>query len=77
MKDIMGNDLKVGQIVVYGMGQSMTLLVGTIDKINNKTVTIHRELPRMIWDRSKGGYIQTGVSVDVKHRTPENVVVVG
>ena len=41
--DKLGNEIKVGDKVVFGMGQSMTLLIGEVTKINAKTVTILRK----------------------------------
>lgn len=38
--DIFGTPLTVGDIVAFGLGQTMNLSVGTIIKINPKTVTI-------------------------------------
>ena len=43
MKDILGNDLAVGDKVVFGTAQSMRLMQGVITKINAKTVMIKHE----------------------------------
>jgi len=43
MKDIIGNELTVGDKVVFGMGGSMNLLQGIVTKINPKTVTIEQK----------------------------------
>lgn len=50
MKDILGNDLAVGDKVVFGTAQSMHLMVGTIKKIHPKTVMIsHEEYKNHSW----------------------------
>lgn len=38
--DIFGSPLAVGDVVAFGLGGTMNLSVGTIIKINPKTVTI-------------------------------------
>ncbi len=43
MKDILGNDLQVGDKVVFGTAQSMRLMTGIISKIHPKTVMIKHE----------------------------------
>lgn len=43
MKDILGNDLSVGDKVVFGTAQSMCLMKGVITKIHPKTVMIKHE----------------------------------
>lgn len=43
MKDILGNDLSVGDKVVFGTAQSMRLMQGVITKIHPKTVIISHE----------------------------------
>jgi len=48
--DKIGNEIKVGDKVVFGMGQSMTLLIGEVTKINTKTVTILRKWKQWGWD---------------------------
>lgn len=40
MKDLLGNELSVGDAVVFGGGQHKTLYTGLIAKINPKTVSI-------------------------------------
>lgn len=49
--DKVGNEIKVGDKLVFGMGQSMTLLIGEVTKINDKTVTILRK-----WKQQRMGY---------------------
>ena len=41
--DILNNQLRVGDKVVFGSAQSLTLRTGTITKINDKTVNIKHE----------------------------------
>lgn len=41
--DILNNQLRVGDKVVFGSAQSLTLRTGTITKINSKTVSIKHE----------------------------------
>lgn len=41
--DILNNQLRVGDKVVFGSAQSLALRTGTISKINDKTVTIKHE----------------------------------
>lgn len=41
--DILNNQLRVGDKVVFGSAQSLTLRIGIITKINDKTVTIKHE----------------------------------
>lgn len=43
MKDILGNDLSVGDKVVFGTAQSMHLMIGIISKIHPRTVMIKHE----------------------------------
>ena len=43
MRDILGNPLSVGDKVVFGTAQSMSLMQGVISKINPKTVIISHE----------------------------------
>lgn len=47
MKDIIGNELAVGDKVVFGMAQTMCLHTGTITKISEKTVKIKHDVR---WD---------------------------
>jgi hypothetical protein len=42
-QDITGKEIQAGHEVVFGMGQSMTLLLGLVVKINPKTVTIEHK----------------------------------
>lgn len=50
--DILGNEIQVGNEVVFGMAQHMHLLRGVVVKIHNKTVTIvHRD--EVEWDGSE------------------------
>lgn len=43
MKDILGNELVIGDKVVFGTAQSMHLMVGIVSKIHPKTVMIKHE----------------------------------
>lgn len=43
MKDILGNDLVIGDKVVFGTAQSMRLMTGIISKIHPKTIMIKHE----------------------------------
>lgn len=43
MKDILGNNLAVGDEVVFGTAQSMRLMIGVVSKVNPKTVMIKHE----------------------------------
>jgi len=43
MKDILGNELSVGDTVVFGSAGSMCLRKGEVVKINPKTVIIKHE----------------------------------
>ena len=43
MKDLLGRELKIGDMVVFGSAGSMTLRTGKVIKINNKTVNIAHE----------------------------------
>lgn len=40
MKDLFNNEIEVGATVAYGKGQSKTLLLGKVTKLNPKTVSI-------------------------------------
>lgn len=52
MKDILGNDLQVGDKVVFGMAQTMQLHTGTIMKVNAKTVKIKHEAYQNGWQET-------------------------
>lgn len=69
--DKLGNEIKVGDKVVFGMGQSMTLLIGEVTKINDKTVTILRK-----WKQQRMGYKEMFECQDEYRRLFDNVVVV-
>ena len=69
--DKIGNEIKVGDKVVFGMGQSMTLLIGEVTKINTKTVTILRKWKQWGWDGKEVFECQ-----DEYRRLFDNVVVV-
>lgn len=69
--DKLGNEIKVGDKVVFGMGQSMTLLIGEVIKINDKTVTILRK-----WKQQRMGYKEMFECQDEYRRLFDNVVVV-
>lgn len=43
MKDILGNELALGDTVVFGKAQTMCLHKGKVIKINAKTVIIEHE----------------------------------
>lgn len=43
MKDLLGRELNVGDMVVFGSAGSMTLRRGKVIKVNNKTVNITHE----------------------------------
>lgn len=69
--DKVGNEIKVGDKVVFGMGQSMTLLIGEVTKINAKTVTILRKWKQRRWDSKELVECQ-----DEYRRLFDNVVVI-
>jgi len=49
-KDILGNELNVGDKVVFGKAQKMALHTGFIVQINKKTVKIEHEEYRNGWN---------------------------
>ena len=52
MKDILGNDLEIGDKVVFGMAQTMRLHTGEIIKISTKTVKIKHEVYQNGWQET-------------------------
>lgn len=69
--DKIGNEIKVGDKVVFGMGQSMTLLIGEVTKINDKTVTILRK-----WKQRRAYSKEVFECQDEYRRLFDNVVVI-
>lgn len=67
--DIIGNGIAVGDTVVFGQGQHMNLLMGTVIAINPKTVRIEHETAD--WDGR-----QWVKRLTDSLRTFENVVIV-
>ena len=73
--DIVGNEIKVGDTVVFGMAQTMNQQIGKVAKICEKSVKIEWVLRRMCFDFSTRKEMPVFIPC-INYRTFDNVVVV-